>query len=250
VLGNGDGTFRAPLSPYAGGFQSKALAVADLDSDGRPDVVTASSCAHTGLCPNGSAGVLLNSGKFETTTTITSSLNPSIYGQSVILTATVVSIGSATPTGKVTFRNSNVPIGSAVLSAGVATLETTHLPAGTLSITATYTGDTQSGKSTSAPLSQTVKQASTTTTVKSSLNPSSQGQAVTFTAQVTSPTTKVTGAVTFSTGNSTLGTVALSGGKAAITTSTLPAGNNTITAAYAGTANIVGSVASLIQAVN
>ena len=249
LVGNGDGTFRAPRSIYAGGFQSKALAGADLDGDGRPDVVTASTCAHTGLCPNGNAGVLLNIGRFETATTITSSLNPSIYGQSVILTATVASIGSATPTGQATFRNGNAPIGSALLSGGVATFETTHLPAGTLSITATYNGDAQSGKSTSAPLSQTVKQASTTTTVKSSLNPSSQGQAVTFTAKVTSPTTNVTGTVTFSAGNSTLGTVAVSGGKAAITTSTLPAGNNTITAAYAGTANIVGSAASLIQVI-
>ncbi len=250
LLGNGDGTFRKALAVSAGGSQTKALAVADLDGDGRPDVVTASTCAHSGLCPSGSAGVLLNIGKFETTTTISSSLNPSIYGQTVSLMATVVSIGPETPTGRVTFRSGSESLGSAPLNGGVATLKTTKLPAGTLSITVTYSGDSVSGKSISAPLSQAVEPASTNTTIKSSMNPTSQGQAVTFTAKVTSPTTKVAGTVTFTAGNTTLGTVTLSGGKATITTSALPVGTNTITAGYGGTINIAGSAASLTQVVN
>ena len=121
---------------------------------------------------------------------------------------------------------------------------------GILSITATYNGDPESAKSTSKPLSQTVKQASTTTRITSSLNPSAQGQPVTFTAKVTSPTAHVTGTVTFTAGAATLGTVTLSGGKASITTSTLPKGTTKITATYNGTANIVGSSASLSQTVN
>jgi hypothetical protein len=100
-------------------------------------------------------------------------------------------------------------------------------------------------------LTQVVNPASTTTTITSSVNPSVEGQPVTFTAKVISPTAKpVTGAVTFTAGTTTLGTVLLSGGKAGITTSALPPGNNTITATYEGTPNILGSAAALIQIVN
>jgi hypothetical protein len=96
-----------------------------------------------------------------------------------------------------------------------------------------------------------VNQASTTTTVKSSLNPSLLGQSVTFTATVTSPTTTPAGSVTFLDGTNALGTVTLSGGKASYSTSTLSAGSHSITAVYNGTANIRGSTSSpLVQTVN
>jgi Bacterial Ig-like domain (group 3) len=85
----------------------------------------------------------------------------------------------------------------------------------------------------------------------SSLNPSADGQAVTFTAQVTSPTVHVTGTVTFTVDGTTLGTVTLSGGKARITTSTLPKDTNEkIIGAYNGTDDIAGSRVSLSQTVN
>ncbi len=139
----------------------------------------------------------------------------------------------------------------ATLSGGVAVLTKSKLPAGTLSITATYNGDPQSAKSTSAPLNQIVKRASTTTTVTSSLNPSAQGQSVTFTAEVTSLTARVAGTLTFTADAATLGTVTLSGGKASLTTSALPKGNNQkITVTYGGTANFAGSAESLRQTVN
>ena len=78
--------------------------------------------------------------------------------------------------------------------------------------------------------------ASSNTTIQSSVNPSVQGQPVTFTATVTSPTAKITGTVTFTAGATTLGTVTLSRGKANITTSALPLGSNSIAATYGGTA--------------
>jgi hypothetical protein len=106
-----------------------------------------------------------------------SSLNPSIYGQSVTLTVKVTSTAPSSPTGTVTFKNGTTSLGSATLNAsGVAALTKTNLPAGSLSITATYNGDSETAKSTSASLPQTVNQASSTTTVKSSLNPLLLGQ--------------------------------------------------------------------------
>jgi uncharacterized repeat protein (TIGR03803 family) len=188
--------------------------------------------------------------QYATSTALTSSLNPSTYGQPVTLTATVSSVGP-TPTGTVTFKNGSKSLGSATLSGGVAKITKSTLPAGTLTITATYNGDTANAKSTSPALTQVVNKATSTTAIVSSVNPSNVGQTVKFTATVTSPTTKPTGTVTFKDGSTVLGTVTLLSGKASYSTSTLSAGSHKITAVYGGTVNIVGSTSPiLVQTVN
>jgi hypothetical protein len=68
----------------------------------------------------------------------------------------VISAAPGGATGTVTFKNGGVWLGKATLSGGTATLTTAKLPVGTFSITATYDGDAQSGKSTSTALSQVV----------------------------------------------------------------------------------------------
>jgi hypothetical protein len=91
----------------------------------------------------------------------------------------------------------------------------------------------------------------TTTTVMSSVNPSTFGQSVTFTATVSSAGGTPTGTVTFKDGAATLGTGNLSSGSASFMTSGLSAGSHSITAVYAGDSNFVGSTsAPLIQVVN
>jgi hypothetical protein len=89
---------------------------------------------------------------------VTSSPNPSLHKQAVTLTATVSSAEVGGPTGTVTFKNANTNggLGTATLSGGVASLKTTLLPVGTTPIIAQYNGDSQSAKSTSAPVSQIV----------------------------------------------------------------------------------------------
>jgi hypothetical protein len=85
--------------------------------------------------------------------------------------------------------------------------------------------------------------AGTTTTLACSLNASIYGQAVTFTAAVTSglgaPPDGET--VTFMKGTKVMGTAALIGGSASFTTSMLPVGNNFIKAVYGGDTNFGGS---------
>jgi hypothetical protein len=186
--------------------------------------------------------------EYSTSTQLQSSLNPSVYGQGVVLTATVTSAGPM-PTGPVTFKNGTTNIGTATLNSGVAKLMKSTLPAGADSITALYNGDAASAKSTSAVLSQVVNKATTTTGIKSSLNPSTHGQAVTFSATVTSPTAKVTGSVTFTAGSTMLATVTLSGGKASVTTAALARGSSVVTATFNGGTNFVASSASLTQVV-
>jgi hypothetical protein len=186
--------------------------------------------------------------KDTTSTVLTSVPNPSTYGQAVTLTATVSSAGPV-PTGTVAFKNGGVTFASTSLIGGVAKITKSNLASGTLPITATYNGNAVFVLSTSPTLTQVVNQATTTTTVTASPNPSVVGQSVTFKATVKSPTVAAVGTVTFTDGTTTLGTVSLAGGKASLSTSALPSGTNTVTATYNGTSNIMGSSGSVLQTV-
>jgi hypothetical protein len=186
----------------------------------------------------------VNSVNMVTTTSLASSVNPSAYGQTVSFTATVTPNppGAGTPTGTVTFKDGSTVLATATLnSSAVATFTTSALGAATHSITAVYNGNTYFGVSTSAALTQTVNQASTTTRLISSLNPSVRGQAVTFTAMVAAVAPgggTPSGTVIFKDGNTTLGTGTLNDyGTATFTTSMLSVGNHSITAVYGGNAN-------------
>jgi hypothetical protein len=94
-----------------------------------------------------------------------------------------------------------------------------------------------------------VLEAPSTATLTSSPNPSTQGQAVTFTAKISSPTVIPTGPVTFTTGKTVLGTAQLRGGKAELVISSLPVGSAKVTVKYDGDSNIAKSSASVIQTV-
>jgi uncharacterized repeat protein (TIGR01451 family) len=93
-----------------------------------------------------------------TTTTVTSSLNPSVHKQAVTFTATVVAKapGTGTPTGTVTFKDGTRTLGSVSLSAGQASFTTSTLSKGTDQITAVYGGSSSFLASTSPVLVQTV----------------------------------------------------------------------------------------------
>jgi len=89
----------------------------------------------------------------------------------------------------------------------------------------------------------------TTTTVVSSVNPSSVGQPVTFTATVSGAAP--TGTVQFFDGATSLGSGSLSGSVAALATSSLTAGTHSITANYGGNASNAPSTSpALSQVVN
>ena len=86
----------------------------------------------------------------------------------------------------------------------------------------------------------------------SSLNPSSSGSSVTFTATVSavSPATGTpTGTVTFLNGTSALGTETLSNGSAAFSTSGLSLGSHTITVSYSGDSTFNAAVSEALTQV-
>jgi len=179
----------------------------------------------------------------STSTTLTSSLNPSTYGASVTFTATVIPV---VPDGEtVTFYDGATAIGTGQTTSSIATLTTAAFALGGNSITATYAGDTNYQTSTSAVLTQAVDQASTTTTLASSLNPSTYGTSVTFTATI-SPTVPNGETVTFYDGGVSIGTGTTSGGVAALATAALLAGSHSITATYAGDANYATSASTTL----
>jgi hypothetical protein len=90
----------------------------------------------------------------------------------------------------------------------------------------------------------------TTTSLSSSANPSVPGQAVTFTATVTSTIGTPVGTVTFSDGATTLGTGTLAGGVARFSTAALATGAHAVTASYAGgTGFAVSTSSTLMQTV-
>jgi uncharacterized repeat protein (TIGR03803 family) len=183
--------------------------------------------------------------QYTTTTSMVSNLNPSIFGQAVTLTATVSSSGT-TATGKVYFKSGTTTIGNGTLSGGVAAITTSTLAPGSYAITATYSGDTEHAASVSTTLTQVVNDATSVTTLASSLNPAKSGHTVKFTATVTSSTAKPTGTVTFKDGNTTLGTGTLGNGMANFNTSTLSVGSHNITAVYAGNADMTGSTSAVL----
>ena len=62
LLGNGDGTFQSAVSYNSGGYFAISLAVADVNGDGKPDLLVAHSCLSSSACSNGTVSVLLGNG--------------------------------------------------------------------------------------------------------------------------------------------------------------------------------------------
>lgn len=151
LLGKGDGTFSYSTPHYnsgLSGFYVFSMATGDVNGDGIPDLF---------LATEGGFSIMLS--RSPSTTTVTSTPNPSLAGQDVSFLAQVTSRGPSQPTGKVAFKNGNLIIGTTVLVNNVATLTRKNLPAGSLTITATYEGDSATLKSVSTPLIQAVNPA-------------------------------------------------------------------------------------------
>jgi len=205
----------------------------------------------------------------STTTTVSSAPNPSGFGQNVTFTITVTTgAGTGNLTGTVTvtdtYQSSTVTLASnqaltlnSAGTTGTVTFSTTTLGVGQHTIVASYSGDSGhfADKSTdngAAAYIQTVLEG-TAVTLTSSVNPSTVGQSVTFTATVAGTGGGVVpdGTVQFMDGTNTLGTpVTLttvgSNGVATYSTAALANGPHQITAVYSGDAanQLQGSTSS------
>ncbi len=209
--------------------------------------ITATATDSGGNTSEFSACFTATTGQGPSTTALTSAPNPSTFGGAVTLTATVTGSGPI-PTGTVTFRDGAGVIGTALLNgSGVATFVTSTLGVGAHILTATYGGDGFYAPSTSPAVTQTVGSANTLVALMSSVNPSSSGQPVTFTAVVSpfAPAAGVpTGTVTFYDGAALLGSATLVGGQASFSTAALTPGVHSITAVYSGDATFTPSTSA------
>ncbi|HXS96965.1 MAG TPA: Ig-like domain repeat protein [Candidatus Limnocylindrales bacterium] len=157
-----------------------------------PYTLTVKYQGDTNYSAQTSAGQSLTVNKADTTNSLVSSVNPASLGQTVTFTFTSTSTTSGTPTGNVNFKSDGNSIGVTGLVAGVATLSTSTLAAGSHAITADYPGDTTFNSALGVALTgnggnETVNAAATTVSVQASTNSPSIGQQVTYTVTVTAP---------------------------------------------------------------
>jgi hypothetical protein len=204
LLGKGDGTFQAPAIYDSGGFGAMSVVVADVNGDGKPDLVVANDslfssyyCGPT--CARGQATVLLGNGD--------GTFQGAVTYDSDAYSSEAVAVADVNGDGKPDLVVANL----CAVSKNCNGASTVRGAVGLL-----------------------INAPAASTSLVSSRNPSIFGQAVTFTATVSSSLGTPTGKVTFQNGGGPVATISLSGGIARYTTSKLGAGSFSITALYGG----------------
>ena len=182
--------------------------------------------------------------------------NPSVYGQSVTLQASLTGL-FGTPTGTVTFQtpgNSStlITLGTASVTNGVANFTTSALPAPADDINFSYSGDSTYLGVQYDYWMQTVNQASTTiagATVTPEPSYTGQLYTVSFSLTVNPPGAgSPTGTVTISDGTGAY--CYASPGSPSCSLASATVGTKTITITYAGDNNFSGSSASVTHTVS
>ncbi|MBW8752183.1 MAG: Ig-like domain repeat protein [Propionibacteriales bacterium] len=211
----------------------------------------------------GSASATQHVTRADTTTSLTATPSPSAQDQAVTIRATVAAVapGSGAPTGTVVFTADGDVVGAAPLSpsggAGQATLVVSTLPPGAHTLRASYAGDDDYTGSDAAPISHTVIEGAaivaTTTHVRSSDNPSTYGELISFTATVAAADDSTpTGTVQFSVDGADFGDpvdVDSHGVAESASLASPDPGDHTVIAAYLPTAGYAGSGDVLTQTV-
>jgi hypothetical protein len=276
-FGNGDGTFQPGLVfPHSLKFLDQ-IAVADMDGDGRPDLLMTDGnqiivvhyaggrsfgpevhysagaigqfavrdLNHDGLpdlvVANGNVSVLLSqAGKSAPTGSFTISAEPSAFGQPLTVTLT---INSPTASGNVIFSADGAPIANVPINAGHATFtlaDSSSLALGLHAFSAFYSGDTNFTTAV-FPRQHQVVPVIHPTTVTLTASPATVllSQTVHFAVAVTSAGPTPRGIVAIHDGPINIGTVTLdpTTGTGIFDTALLAAGTHAVTAVYQGDAN-------------
>ncbi|MCU1227192.1 MAG: Flagellar hook-length control protein FliK [Acidobacteria bacterium] len=212
---------------------------------------------NAGSNPSSSASFPFVVSKATSTTTMTAP-GAIAYGAQATFTATVTGPGATAPTGSVTFSEGGNPLcsGALALVGGIPTVtcNASGLGGGSHSIVATYGGDGNYDGGIGATRTQVVNQATTSTALNATPNPSISTHSVTFTATMTSGVAgAIGGTADFYDGATKLNAlpIAVVAGQAAYSTSALNVATHSITAQFLGDTNYAGSTSSAVpQVVN
>jgi hypothetical protein len=311
LLGNGDATFQPAASYSSGGIHAESVAVADVNGDGKPDLVIANECATSANCPvsvDGSVSVLLGNGNgtFQTAVAydaggidstsvgvadvngdgkvdlvVTNSLsnavavllgngngtfqNPIAYvdgtprsivvadvnqdGKRDLAVANGLGVGVLLGNGDGTFQTATDTSGGGqgALAVAVADVNGDGLPDAMVVNNCFNNNPNCPHGSIGVLLNNTGPHSPTTTALVSNVNPAAVNQQVTYTATVTNQSGgPITGTVMFKHGATTI--VRLVGGQASYSTPYTKTGRHAIIAVYSGdTANESSTSPTLIE---
>jgi Bacterial Ig-like domain (group 3)/FG-GAP-like repeat len=167
LLNNGAGVLTAPAAGLGSGLLADAegynsIQAADLDGDGKLDLVGVEQSSHTVYA---AVNTSVFTAAAATTTVVSSTLNPAFDNESVPFTATVTS-NAGTPSGDVELFDGSTLLGTHTLSGGTAQFSDVDPTDGIHSITAKYLGNANFAASTSAVFSETITAPVSLTTVK------------------------------------------------------------------------------------
>jgi hypothetical protein len=282
LTGAGDGTFTTRIVSLPAGSGPIAIAVGDFNQDGVPDIVVGdfqtsdvrvllnsatSTASFLNLTvPGGGThqleAIYMGSGPYLGSTSNAVAATGTPIPTTVLVSAPIVQVGAASPitvtvlpvsadnftvTGTVTLYNGASIFATATLTNGQA-VSNLGLPAGTYSLSAKYSGDTNFTPGASAATPYYVVTASTTSLSVSAKSVPS-GTPVTLTASVTSGGKAVThGVVTFFDGSVQLASADLTTGGSASVKLVLGIGAHSVKAVFAAT-SVGASSSSAAQTV-
>lgn len=263
-LSKGNGTFANPVS-YGPGFSPQDSTIADINNDGKPDILVDSVSADYNT---GTLSVYLGNGDGTLQPAINTTLLDSTIGSLAVadfnrdgkpdilfagccgLALTSIALGN----GDGTFSGI-VPLPVDISSSWVTTADINKdgLP-DALMVSNTQTGLNAFNIETLLNIHGQLTSGNPTSTSTTALTASAStvraGSSITFTATVAGPsgsTGTPTGTVIFMDGTTTLGTGTLSSsGTTTYSTSTLSTGSHSVTAVYGGDMNFSGSTSSAV----
>jgi hypothetical protein len=263
LLGNGNGTFKPPVHYALLEAGTSGIAIADLNSDGKLDVVVGGCCSRL----DGLVTVMLGNGDgtfgaprgygepFPDGLALADVNGDGILDILVADDAQPTALGVLEGVGDGTFlaplnfyvHPSSVYLNTSVFSVAVTDVNRDGKP--DVIVGGSY--GTNDDFVTVFINSPTATYQSTKITLSSSLNPSAFGQSVTFTARVTVGEGSVPDGepIIFSQGTKRLASVPSTGGTASYTTSSLSVGGHYITAAFSGDTYLKSSKATGIKQV-
>ncbi len=214
------------------------MAAGDLNGDGLIDLAITNSTANSLLVVLGNGD-----GTFTATTSPTTGAQPDF-----VISADFDGDGNQ-DLAVANYAGNSTTVLLSKSTASVTVNGISPVGTGTHIVDAAYTGDSHFGMSTSNMVPLTALRVPTATTLTATPGTVLYGNTVTLTAAVTPTTAQnhvISGTVSFYSGTLLLGTGPVANGAVTLVTTSLPAGNDSLTAVYGGDTNFANSTSTIL----